>query len=170
MPRLKRDNPGVEGSASCAEKPIPRMAAEKRIWILNSRTARQSRLLPRLAFMMSKSDKSDFDWRAASGGRRSLTSKFRYARVRRAMNGKVWPGRPFLIGGKFAPTTLHRPSRRCLWQLLRARIEITQAIKPSCFETRAARAPQHEGFNAGQARRAWKNPFIVWRRKSVSEI
>src|SRR5271166_6321940 len=49
------------------------MAAEKRIPILNSRTRLR---------------------RAASGGRRSLTSKSRCARVGRAMNDERRPGRP----------------------------------------------------------------------------
>ena len=53
----------------------------------------RSRLLPRSALKMSKSDKSDFDWRRHFVP--SLTSKFRHARVCRAMNGKVWPERPF---------------------------------------------------------------------------
>jgi hypothetical protein len=56
--------------------------------------AHRSRLLSRSAFRMSKLDRSNFDWRAASGHHRSLTSKFRYAEVCRAMNGKVWPERP----------------------------------------------------------------------------
>jgi hypothetical protein len=43
------------------------------------RDAHRSRLSPRPASTMSKSEMSDFDWRAASGGRRSLSSKFRYA-------------------------------------------------------------------------------------------
>jgi len=55
-----------------AEKSIHRTAAENRIWTLNSRTSgRQS---------------------GAPGA--SLNSKFRCARVCRAMNGKVSPRRP----------------------------------------------------------------------------
>jgi hypothetical protein len=56
----------------------------------------RSRLLPRPAFEMSKSDKSDFDWPRAYGA--SLTSKFRCARVGRAMNGKA----RLVVAGSFA--------------------------------------------------------------------
>jgi hypothetical protein len=61
---------------SGAEKPIHRMAAEKRIGTLNSRIVDGRRL-------------------RAFGA--SLTSKFRYAPVGRAMSEKVRPGRPLIL-------------------------------------------------------------------------
>ncbi len=76
-------------------------------------------------FGVSKSNRSDFEWPRAFGA--SLTSKFRYARVSCAMNGIVWPERPFLMG--------------------RGRSRTSRKGKPaaSSFETAPTAPPQDEG-------------------------
>src|ERR1700730_12380850 len=89
--RARRESPRRSGRTA-HKKTHSSHGGRKAYLNFELKDAHRSRLLPRSAFAMSKSDRSDFDWRAPSSRRGSLTPKFRYARVCRAMNGEEWQG------------------------------------------------------------------------------